>query len=162
MGGVGDSPEGPLKQLGKSRLKPAKKPKLNAPCLNAHTGVAHAAVAPAAHQGGPLKGPLEQAPPRSRVHAFLGRALPCSRVHASLGRAPPLSRMHRMRTPVPARGYGHLMLRQRRGGAIMRLRLTPQPCCTNSLGVTHPRHCGRLCDMAGVSPVTPHRLLPYG
>jgi hypothetical protein len=27
---------------------------------------------------------------------------------------------------------------------------------------THPRHCGGLCDMAGVSPVTPRRLLPYG
>jgi hypothetical protein len=44
----------------------------------------------------------------------------------------------------------------------MRLGLTPRSCCTNSLGETHPRHCGRLCDMAGVSPVKPRRLLPYG
>jgi hypothetical protein len=90
---VGDSPEGPLKQLGKSRLKPAKKPKLNASCLNAHTSTAHAAVAPAAHQGGPLKGSLERAPPRSRMHAYLERAPPRSRVHAYLERAPPRSRV---------------------------------------------------------------------
>jgi hypothetical protein len=44
----------------------------------------------------------------------------------------------------------------------MRLGLTPRSCCTNSLGGTHPRHCGGLCDMAGVSPVTPRRLLQYG
>jgi hypothetical protein len=44
----------------------------------------------------------------------------------------------------------------------MRLGLTPRSCCTNSLGGTHPRHYGRLCDMAGVSPVTPRRLLLYG
>jgi hypothetical protein len=41
-------------------------------------------VAPAAHQGGPLKGPLEQAPPRSRVNASLERAPPRSRVHSPL------------------------------------------------------------------------------
>jgi hypothetical protein len=120
---VGDSPEGPLKQLGKSRLKHAKKPKLNASRSNRHAGTAHAAVAPVAHQGGPLKGPLEQAPPRSRMHAYLKRALPRSRVHAYLEwapprsrvrtyleRAPPRSRVLRTRMPVPARGYGHLML----------------------------------------------------
>jgi hypothetical protein len=44
----------------------------------------------------------------------------------------------------------------------MRLGLAPQSYCTNSLGGTHPRHCGGLCDMAGVSPVTPRRLLQYG
>jgi hypothetical protein len=30
--------------------------------------MAHAAEAPTTHQGGPLKDPLEQAPPRSRTH----------------------------------------------------------------------------------------------
>jgi hypothetical protein len=38
--------------------------------------MAHAAVAPTAHQGGPLKDPLEQAPPRSRVHAPSGGLRP--------------------------------------------------------------------------------------
>jgi hypothetical protein len=44
----------------------------------------------------------------------------------------------------------------------MRLGITPRPYRTNSLGETHPRHCGGLCDVAGVSPVTLHRLLLYG
>jgi hypothetical protein len=44
----------------------------------------------------------------------------------------------------------------------MRLGIMPRPCCTNSLGGTHPRHCGRLCDVAGVSPVTLRCLPPYG
>jgi hypothetical protein len=136
--------------------------------------MAQAAVVPAVHQGSPLKGPLEQALPRLRVHASLERAPPRSRVHVSLERDPPRSRVHspleqapprsrpfRTHTPVPARGYGHLMLWQRRGGTIMRLGLTPRSCCTNSLGGTHLRHCGGLCDMVGVSPVTPRRLLPY-
>jgi hypothetical protein len=73
-------------------------------------GTAHAAVALTAHRGGPLKGPLEQAPPRSRMHAYLERAPPRSTVHASLEQAPPRSRALRTRMPVPARGYGHLML----------------------------------------------------
>jgi hypothetical protein len=110
--------------------------------------MAHATVAVTAHQGGPLKDPLEQAPPRSRAHTSLGWALPrsreCayleqapprSRAHTSLGwalprsrecayleqapprlrvraaleQAPPRSRALRTRTPVPVRGYGHLM-----------------------------------------------------
>jgi hypothetical protein len=86
-------------------------------------GMAHATVAPTTHQGGPLKNPLEQAPPRSRAHASLGRAPPRlreytylerapprSRVRAALEEAPPRSRTLRTRTPVPVRGYGHLML----------------------------------------------------
>jgi hypothetical protein len=44
----------------------------------------------------------------------------------------------------------------------MHLGITPRPCRTNSLGETHPHHCGGLCDVAGVSPVTLRRLLPYG
>jgi hypothetical protein len=65
---VGDSPRGPLKQTGESPLKTHDKPKLSAPHLNTPSR-ARAAVAPTAHQGGPLKDPLEQAPPRSRVRA---------------------------------------------------------------------------------------------
>jgi hypothetical protein len=50
----------------------------------------------------------------------------------------------------------------RRGGTIMRLGIMSRSCRTNSLGETHPRHCGGLCNVAGVSPVTLRRLLPYG
>jgi hypothetical protein len=73
---VGDSPRGPLKQTGESPLKTRNK--TNAPRLSTK-GMAHATVAPTAHQGGPLKDPLEQAPPRSRAHASLGQAPPRSR-----------------------------------------------------------------------------------
>jgi hypothetical protein len=48
------------------------------------------------------------------------------------------------------------------GGAIMHLGITPRSYCTNSLGGTHPRHCGGLCDVAGVSPVTQRHRLLYG
>jgi hypothetical protein len=118
-------------------------------------------VVPAAHQSGPLKGPLEQAPPRSRVRASLERVPSRSRVHSPLERAPPRSRLPhthaRSRTRV--RAFNALT---RRGGAIMRLGITPRLCRTNFLGGTRPRHCGGLCGVAGVSPVTPRRLLPYG
>jgi hypothetical protein len=56
-------------------------------------GMAHATVALTAHQGGPLKDPLEQAPPCSRAHASLGWAPPRSREYAYLERAPPRSRV---------------------------------------------------------------------
>jgi hypothetical protein len=65
----------------------------------------------------------------------------------------------RARSRTRVRAFNALI---RRGGAIMRLGITPRSCCTNSLGGTHPRYCGGLCDVAGVSPVTPRRLLPYG
>jgi hypothetical protein len=44
----------------------------------------------------------------------------------------------------------------------MRLGITARPCRTNSLGGTHPSHYGGLRGVAGVSPVTPRRLLLYG
>jgi hypothetical protein len=44
----------------------------------------------------------------------------------------------------------------------MRLGITPRRCYANSLGGTHPRHCGELCDVAGVSSVALRRLLQYG
>jgi ribonuclease HI len=96
----------PLNKLGNPHLKPTNKPKPNAPHLSTQ-GVAHAAVAPTAHQGGPLKDPLERAPPRSRAHASLGRAPPRSRGCAYLERALPRSRALCTRTTVPV--CGHLM-----------------------------------------------------
>jgi hypothetical protein len=120
--GVGDSPRGPLKQLGNPHLKPANEPKPSTPHLSTQ-GMAHATVALTAHRSGPLKDPLEQASPRSRAHASPGRAPsrsresaslerapPRSRVRAALEQAPPRSRAFRARTPDPVRGYGHLML----------------------------------------------------
>jgi hypothetical protein len=119
VGLVGDSPRGPLKQAGESPLKTHNEPKPNAPRLSMQ-GMAHATVAPTAHKGGPLKDSLEQAPPRSRAHAVLGRvpprsrecayleqAPPRSRVRSALERAPPRSRALRTRAPAPVRG--HLM-----------------------------------------------------
>jgi hypothetical protein len=50
----------------------------------------------------------------------------------------------------------------RQSRAIMRLGITPRHYSANSLGGTHPRHYGRLCDMASVSSVTLCRPLPYG
>jgi hypothetical protein len=68
---VGDSPEGPLKQLGKSRLKPAKKLKLNASCLSAHTG--HGP-----RRGGPRGPPRQptQRSPRAGSASLEGARLP--------------------------------------------------------------------------------------
>jgi hypothetical protein len=80
---VGDSPRGPLKQLGNPQTR--NKPKPNTPRLNMQ-GMAHAAEAPTAHQGGPLEDPLEQASPHSRMCAPLGRAPPRSRGCAYLVR----------------------------------------------------------------------------
>jgi hypothetical protein len=114
---VGDSPRGPLKQTGESPLKTHDKPKLSAPHLNTQ-GRAHVAVAPTAHQDGPLKDPLEQAPPRSRAHAsperappgsrgcaYLEQDPPRSRACSALERALPRSRAPCTRTPVPVRGH---------------------------------------------------------
>jgi hypothetical protein len=138
--------------------------------------MAHAAVAPTTHQGGPLKDPLEQAPPRSRTHASLGwapprsrgyayleRAPPRSRVRAAFEQAPPHSRALRTRTPVPVRRYGHLMLWQWRGGAIMHLGLAPRSCRTNSLGGNpSPPLWGTVrrgrCQPRDAAPPTPVRL----
>jgi hypothetical protein len=107
--GVGDSPRGPLKQLGNPHLKPANEPKPNTPHLSTQ-GMTHATIALTAHRSGPLKDPLEEASPRSRASASLGRAPSRSRESASLERAPPRSRAFHARTPDPVRGYRHLML----------------------------------------------------
>jgi hypothetical protein len=122
--------------------------------------MAHTAVVPAAHQSAPLKRPLEQAPPRSRVRTSLERVPPRSRVHSPLERAPPRSRLPHAHAHSRTRVRAFNALTQR-GGAIIRMGNTPRPCRINSLGGTHPRQCGRLRGVAGVSPVTPRRLLPY-
>jgi hypothetical protein len=154
-------PWGSPKTTGEILLKTCKKPKQNTSHLSAHTGMARTAVVPATRRSGPLKGPLEQVRPRSRVHASLERAPPRSRVHGPLEWVPPRSRPPRTRARSCARVRAFNAL-TRRGGAIMRLGITPRPCCTNSQGGTHPRYCGGLCDVAGASPVTLRRLLPYG
>jgi hypothetical protein len=68
---VRDSPEGPLKQMSESRLKPAKKPKLNASCLSAHTG--HGP-----RRGGPRVPPRRptQRSPRAGSASLEGTQLP--------------------------------------------------------------------------------------
>jgi hypothetical protein len=68
-----------------------------------------AAEVPSAHHDGPLEDPLEQAPPRSRVHASLGQAPSCSR-----GCAPPSSWLRLARGCTPPSGR----LRPVRGGAL--------------------------------------------
>jgi hypothetical protein len=116
---VGDSPRGPLKQLGNPHIKTRNEPKPNTPRLTMQDAT-HAAGAPTAHQGGPLEDPLEQASSRSRMRASLGRAPPCSRgsayleqapprsrVRSALERGPPRSRALRARAPAPV--HGHLM-----------------------------------------------------
>jgi hypothetical protein len=45
----------------------------------------------------------------------------------------------------------------------MRLGIMPRRCCANSLGGTHPRHCGGTvrhgqCQLRGTAPPTPVRL----
>jgi hypothetical protein len=116
---VGDSPRGPLKQLGNPHLKPATKPKPNTPYLTMQD-MAHAAEARAAHQAAHSKTPSSGlrlargcAPPsgglrpRSRGCAYLERAPPRSRVRSALERGSPRSRALRTRAPAPVRG--HLM-----------------------------------------------------
>jgi hypothetical protein len=119
---VGDSPRGPLRQQGKPHLKPAKS-QGSTRLAQTRTGMAHTAVAPTANQGGPLKIPSNRlrfarghTPPSgglrpdSRESAYLEQAPPHSRVRTTLEQAPPRSRVLRTRTPVPVRGYEHLML----------------------------------------------------
>jgi hypothetical protein len=105
---------------------------------------------------------LERAPPRSRANTSLERAPPRSRVPSSLeGSPPPRLRLPHKRTCSRTRVRAFNALTQR-SRAITCLGITSRRCSANSLGETHPRHCGELCDMAGVSSVTLCRPLPYG
>jgi hypothetical protein len=110
-------PRGSPKTTRRILLKTYKKPKLNTCHLSTHAGHDPHCGVPTAHQSGPLKGPLERVPPRSRVHTSLEEVPPHSRVHDSLERAPPHSRVHLRlargfctRMSAPAHGYEHLML----------------------------------------------------
>jgi hypothetical protein len=91
----------------------------------------------------------------------LERVLPRLRVPASLERAPPRSRLPHERTCSRARVRAFNALTQQ-SRAITRLGIRPRRCSAKSLGEAHPRHCGGLCDEAGVSSVTLCRPLPYG
>jgi hypothetical protein len=125
-------------------------------------------VVPTAHQSSPVKGSLEQAPSRSRVHTSLERAPPRSRVHTSLERAPPRSRVH-LRLEAPSRAHlprtrvraFNALTQQSR--AIMRLRITPRRCSANSLGGNpYPPLWGTMrhgrCQLRDTAPPTPVRL----
>jgi hypothetical protein len=106
-------------------------------------------VAPTAHRSGPVKGSLEQAPPRSRVHASLERTLPRSR---------PPHEPTRSRTRI--RTINALTQQSR---AIMRLGITPRRCSANSLGRNpSPPLWGTVrhgqCQLRGTVPPTPVRL----
>jgi hypothetical protein len=127
---VGDSPRGPLKQLGNPHLKPATKPKH---ALLNHAGHGPCHKGPSGPPGGPLEDPLEQTSPRSRMRAPLGQAPsrskgcasleraplrsracsplergpPCSRARSALERGLPRLRAPRTRAPAPV--HGHLM-----------------------------------------------------
>jgi hypothetical protein len=167
---VGDSPRGPLKQLGNPRLKPATKP--NTLYLTMQD-MAHAAETPAAHQDGPLEDPLEQASPRSRMRASLGRAPPrsrgCaylertsprSRVRSTLERGPPRSRALRTRARSRTRAFNALTAAGRRHHAPGAR--APVPPHQLPKGSPSPLLWEGLCGVAGASPVTPRRLLWYG
>jgi hypothetical protein len=116
--GVGDSPRGPLKQLGNPHLKPATKPKPNTPYLTMQD-MAHAAEAPAAHQAAHSKVPSSRlhlargcAPTSGGLRPVRGGAPPSSGLRLARGSAPPsngarLVRGRSARAPAPVRG--HLM-----------------------------------------------------
>jgi hypothetical protein len=97
-------------------------------------------------------------PPRASSASLEGsrsleRVPPRSRVPASLERAPPRSRLPHGRTCSCTRARAYNALTQQ-SCTITRLGITPRHCSANSLGGAHPRHCGGLCDEAGVSSVT--------
>jgi hypothetical protein len=94
-GFVGDSPRGPLKQLGNPHLKPATKPKPNAPYLTMQD-MARDAKAPAAHQAAHSKTPSSRfrlaqgcAPPSDGLRPVRGGAPSSSEVRLARGSAPP-------------------------------------------------------------------------
>jgi hypothetical protein len=172
---VGDSPEGPLKQLRKSRLKPAKKSKLNASCLTAHTGHGPRRGGPR----GPPRRPTQRSPragsaslegthlPRAGSASLEGTRLPRAGSAPLEGTRLPRAGSASLEDAPHAHDRSHTRVRAfnalTTAGRRHHAPRTHAPVlCTNSLGGTHPRHCGGLCDVAGVSPVTPRRLLPYG
>jgi hypothetical protein len=149
---VRDSPRGPLKQLGNPHLKPATKPKPNAPYLTMQD-MAHDAKAPAAHQAAHSKTPSNKlclargcAPPSDGLRPVRGGAPPSSEVLLTRGSAPlsngvRLARGHPARARLPPRagikcpdigGTAPSCARGTRPGAAAP---TPQEGA-------HPHHCG--------------------
>jgi hypothetical protein len=129
---------------------------------------AHAAGTPTAHLDGPLRSPLGQAPPRSRVHSSLGGLRPVRGATLLLARAPPRSRgkssLERLR---PARGLSP----PRAGLASLEGMSRPQPGPATLEGAPHscagPRtralnaltQAGRRHHAPGArAPVPPHQL----
>jgi hypothetical protein len=92
---VGDSPRGPLKQLGNPHLKPATKPKPNTSYLTMQD-MAHTTKAPAAHRAAHSKTPSNRlrfargcAPPSGGFRPVRGGAPPSSGLRLARGSAPP-------------------------------------------------------------------------
>jgi hypothetical protein len=173
-------PQGFPRKPGESCLKPAKNTKhKHSSNVTQNIRIQHnpRRDGPRGPPERPNKAPLEQGPPRSRAHApssevRLARGLtspssglrlargsrspervpPRSRVPTPLERAPPRSRLLHGHTCSCTRVRAFNALTQQ-SRAITRLGITPWRCSANSLGGAHPRHCGGLCDEAGVSSV---------
>jgi hypothetical protein len=99
--------------------------------------------------------------PRTGSASLEGSRLPRAGSASLEGSPPPRSRLPHTCTCSRTRVRTFNVL-TRQSRAIMRLGITPRRYSANSLGGTHPRHYGGLCDMASVSPVTLCRPLPYG
>jgi hypothetical protein len=167
-------PWGSPKKPRESNLKPAKNKTKRTSYLNTHTRHGPRCGSPRGppewpNQRPPRAGsaslegshPLERVPPRSRANTSLEQVPPRSRANTSLERVPPRSRLPHGRTSsrTRVRAFNALTWQSH---AITRLEITPRRCSANSLGKTHPRHSGGLCDMASVSSVTLCHPLPYG
>jgi hypothetical protein len=163
---VGDSPRGPLKQLGNPHLKPATKPKPNKPHLTMQ-GMAHTVKAPAAHQAAHSKTPSNRyrlargyAPPSSGLRPDRGGAPPSSEVRLARGSAPPSNGVRLARgRPARARLLPRTGIKcpDIGGTAPSCARGTrPGAAATTPQKGAHPHHCGEgLCGVAGARPVTP-------
>jgi hypothetical protein len=159
---IGDSPKSPLKQLGESRLKPAKKPKLNASCLSAHTG--HGP-----HRGGPRGPPRRptQRSPRAGSASLEGTHLPRAGSAPLEGTRLPRAGSALLEDALHAHARSRARVRAfnalTTAGRHHHAPGTHAPVLLHQLPRgTHPHRCGGLCNVAGVSPVTSRRLLPYG
>jgi hypothetical protein len=99
--------------------------------------------------------------PRAGSASLEGSRLPRAGSASLEGSSPPRSRPPHEHTcsRTRVRAFNALTKQSR---AIMHLGITPRQCSANSLGGTHPLHCGGLCDMASVSFVALCRPLPYG
>jgi hypothetical protein len=168
-------PWGPLKQLGKPHLKPAKKTKAKHASLK-HTGHGPRHGGP----GGPPRRPTQRSP-RAGSASLEGTHLPqvgsAPFEGVRLPRAGSASLEGSRRPQVGStslEGAPHAHARSRTrvrafnvlttaGGAIMRLGLAPRSCCTNSLGGNpSPPLWGTVrrgrCQSRDAAPPTPVRL----